>query len=579
MVSEPRELEARIDELARQLGDVRLRLTALEQQRTGPAVSAVSADPERVAEPQAALAAGEVPAEPASWVALAGRGLLVLGGAYLLRALTDEGLVPPGFGLALGLGYVAFWLLAADRRTAPEHAAGSAVAGLVALLVAYPLVLESVVRFRILGELGGAACVLALFWAGLVVARRRALAVLAWVATLGALGASFGLLIGTRRVVLFTAAMLLIAARVEALAFRDRWLGLRWPAAAAVDAALALALTLALREGGPPESYAPLSLEAVAGLGLLLPLLYLGGAALRTLLHDRPVAAFEAVQTPVALLLGLGGASRLLAVAGVNGALVGVEGLLLGLGCYAAAFGAIERRAGQGLTFYAYTSLGVVLALSGSFLILPPLALAALWSLLAVAAAHAGVRYGRATLRSHAVVFLAAAGAVSGLLGGAGRALTAAGGGAPPLGAGALLALAAMAGAYALLARAGDGEAAQLLPRLFAVALLGLGLLGTLVGALAAPLGATADAGWLAAVRTAGISIAAVVLAAAGRSPRRPELVWLGYATLGLGALQLLADDLPHGRPATLMVALAFYGGALLAVPRLLAARREPPAR
>lgn len=574
MVSEQRELEARIDDLARQLADVRVRLAALEQRRAEPTSSAAAPDPKRAAEPQAALAAADVPAEPATWVALAGRGLLVLGGAYLLRALTDEGLVPAALGLALGLGYVAFWLLVADRRTAPEHAAGSAVAGLVALLVAYPLVLESVVRFRILGELGGAACVLALFWAGLVVARRRGLALLAWLATLGALAACFGLLIGTRRAVLFTAVMLLIAARVEALAFRDRWLGLRWPTAAAVDAALALALTLALRQGGPPESYAPLSLEAVAGLGLLLPLLYLGGAALRTLLHDRPVAAFEAAQTPLALLLGLGGASRVLAAAGVSGALVGVEALLLGLGCYAAAFGAIERRAGQGLTFYAYTSLGAVLALSGSFLILPPLALAALWSLLAVAAAHAGVRHDRATLRSHAVVFLAAAGAVSGLLGGAGRALTVAGGGAPPLGAGALLALAAMAAAYALLARAGDGEAAQLLPRLLAVALLGLGLLGTLVGALAVLLGATADAGWLAAVRTAGISIAAVVLAAGGRSPRRPELVWLGYATLGLGALQLLADDLPHGRPATLMVALAFYGGALLAVPRLLAARR-----
>lgn len=574
MVSEPRELEARIDELAGQLADVRLRLVALERQRTEPALPAAGAASERVAGAQATLASGEVPAEPATWVALAGRGLLVLGGAYLLRALTDEGLVPPGLGLALGLGYVAFWLLLADLRRAPERAAGTAVAGIVALLVGFPLVLESVARFRILGEAGGAACVLALFWAGLVVARRRGLVVLAWLATLGALGASFGLLIGTRRLVLFTALMLLIAARVEALAFRDRWLGLRWPTAAAVDAALALALTLALREGGPPESYAPLSLEAVAALGLLLPLLYLGGAALRTLLHDRPVAAFEAAQTPLALILGLGGASRALAAAGVSGAWVGVEALLLGLGCYAAAFGAIERRAGQGLTFYAYTSLGVVLALSGSSLILPPLALAALWSLLAVAAAYAGVRYGRATLRSHAVVFLAAAGAVSGLLGGAGRALTASSGGAPPLGAGALLALAAMAAAYVLLERAGDGEPAQLMPRLAALALLGSGLLGTSVAVLAGLLGANADAGWLAAVRSAGIAGAAVVLAAGGRSPRRPELAWLSYATLGLGALHLLADDLPHGRPATLMVAFALYGGALLVVPRLLATRR-----
>jgi hypothetical protein len=577
MVSEQRGLEARIDDLARQLADVRMRLAALEQRRAEPSPSAPALALEGTDQPPPVEARGEATpavAAPSTWVALAGRGLLVLGGAYLLRALTDEGLVPPSPGLALGLGYVAFWLLVADRRTEPERAAGSAVAGLVALAVAFPLVLESVVRFRILGELGGAGSVLALFWAGLLVARRRGLAVLAWLATLGALGASFGLLLGTRRLVLFTAVMLVIAARVEALAFRDRWLGLRWPTALAVDAALALALTLALREGGPPESYAPLSLRAVAGLGLLLPLLYLGGAALRTLLHGRAVAAFEVLQTPLALLLGLGGAARVLAAAGGSGAIVGIEGLLLGLGCYAAAFGAIERRAGQGLTFYTYTSLGAVLTLSGSALILQPLALAALWSLLAVAAAHAGVRHARATLRSHAVLFLAAAGAASGLLGGAGRALTAPAGGAPALGAGALLALAAMAAVYVLLARAGDSEPARVLPRLAAVAMLGFGLLGGVVGAIAGLLSAPADAGWLAAIRTAGISAAALALAAGARSPRRPELAWLAYAVLGLGALHLLADGLPHGRPATLMVAFVLYGGALLVVPRLLAARR-----
>jgi hypothetical protein len=41
-----------------------------------------------------------------------------------------------------------------------------------------------------------------------------------------------------------------------------------------------------------------------------------------------------------------------------------------------------------------------------------------------------------------------------------------------------------------------------------------------------------------------------------------------------VGAVKLIAEDFPHSRPATLFIALAFYGGALIAAPRI--ARTRP---
>jgi hypothetical protein len=48
---------------------------------------------------------------------------------------------------------------------------------------------------------------------------------------------------------------------------------------------------------------------------------------------------------------------------------------------------------------------------------------------------------------------------------------------------------------------------------------------------------------------------------------------------VAVGGLKLVAQDLPTGRPATLVPSLALYGAALLLAPRLLRAseRRADP--
>ena len=82
------------------------------------------------------------------------------------------------------------------------------------------------------------------------------------------------------------------------------------------------------------------------------------------------------------------------------------------------------------------------------------------------------------------------------------------------------------------------------------------------------------DIGALATVRTVVIAVAAVMLAVLTRRRGFSEALWLAYAALAFGGVKLLLEDFPSSRPATLFIALAVYGVALMAVPRLT--RRIP---
>ena len=55
-----------------------------------------------------------------------------------------------------------------------------------------------------------------------------------------------------------------------------------------------------------------------------------------------------------------------------------------------------------------------------------------------------------------------------------------------------------------------------------------------------------------------------------GRRLGWPELRWVAYTLVVLGGAKLVLQDLPAGRPATLVPSLALYGLALLLAPRLL---------
>jgi hypothetical protein len=308
-----------------------------------------------------------------------------------------------------------------------------------------------------------------------------------------------------------------------------------------------------------------------------MPFLYIVSVAVRTVLLERPITPFGVAQGTVAVLLGFGGAWKVLDAHGLPTTVPGILAVLLGALCYATAFAFAARRAGQSRNFYFYSTAGGLLTLAGTSALGLGSLLALVWAGLGLAAALLGRRFDRMTLRVHSALYFVAAALQTGFAASCVRVLAGRGvDTVSPLAWGATLA--AVAG-YLVLAtdprapRAGWGRIPQLL----------LALLVVLAAVRSLQLGAWAalgdhvstDPGLAATVLTAVLAVLVVGLAWVAQRGSQPELGWLVYPFIALGGLKLLLQDLPHGRPATLVVGLALYGAVLILAPRFRKPREE----
>ena len=311
----------------------------------------------------------------------------------------------------------------------------------------------------------------------------------------------------------------------------------------------------------------------VIALQVFLLAAYLASFAIRTLWRGRNVIPFEVVQTAAAVLVGLGGALVVARASGTGETALGLASALLGAGGYAVAFAFVGRRQGLGTNFYFYATLALVLSLTGLGGLLSGSALALALGVLSAATAWLGSRLSRVALAVHAAVYAAGAAFVSGLLATAGAALIGTPGQAwitPHPVAWAVLGI-----LFVCLAtpRPAQVEAAAWIagvPRFVLALLAVLSAGGALVSVVAPALAGTPpDAGVLATVRTAVLAVAAVLVAFLSRYDVTRELGWLLYPVLLAGGLKLLIEDFRFSRPATLFIALALYGAALVAAPRI----------
>ena len=136
----------------------------------------------------------------------------------------------------------------------------------------------------------------------------------------------------------------------------------------------------------------------------------------------------------------------------------------------------------------------------------------------------------------------------------------------------ALVAWAAALAVYVVLARDGQRAGWPLVPRGLA-ALLAVAAVPGAGGALASEQGAGLVV--VMALRTAALAALAVALAYLGhRRGPLPELGWVAYVVLAVGALKLVAQDLPAGSAGGLFASFLLFGGALVIASRLLRARR-----
>lgn len=508
---------------------------------------------------------------------LIGRTFVALGGAYLLRALTDAAILPPRIGIACGLLYGMSWLVMADRAGTGGLWLSAAFHALVASMIGFPVLWEAVTRFKLLGPEASVLIMTALTGAALAVAIRQRLQSVAWIVVLPAVTTSLLTIAATGFGLPFAVFLIALGVATLWLGYSPfRWILLRWPVALIADlTVLAFAMRASTRNWPDP----PLAVIAVQ---LLLLTGYLASIVVRTLIRGRDVIPFEILQTLAALGVGFGGAVYVASVTGAGEQVLAVINLAAGAGCYGVAFAFIAKRQGLRHNFYFYTSLAIVLVLVSTNLMLQHAAAASTFAGLGILAAWLAWRLGHIALNLHAALYIVAAASQAGLLSCATYALLAPTSDAwlpfPPA---ALLVLSATLVCWLIpmSPRAESWGAASRLPRLFITVVLAWSLGGWIV-ALLTPLlsgtpGTGADPGVVATIRTAVLATSALALAGFGRIDRFKESAHLMYPVLVAGGLKLVAEDLPHSKPATLFIALAFYGGALILAPRLV--RRQAP--
>ena len=573
-------LEGQVQEVVETLALVRARLSALEGGGVEtPAAPVAPAEPAEAVEPGLS---SELPSQGTvlNLLTQVGRSCLVLGGAFLVRTLTDSGVLARPTGAAVGLAYAVFWIWLADRSAARGNRSSAAFLGITAVVIAYPLIAETTTRLPVFSPSGAAAALAALTALFFAVAWRRSFPALAWAAAGAAALTACALSLVTGAVESFAASLLAIGIGSVWLGYSARGgIAPTWPLAAVADLlVLWSALRLLSSETATPESGRPISYFLF--LAFALPFLYMGSFSVRNLARRREVTVFEIAQTIAALAIGFGGAVAVARHVQDAPPTLGTSALAIGAGCYAVAFVFIERRQGRGRNFFFYATLALLLTLTGSALMGGGAGLGLFWGLLALASAFFAMRFVRLTLALHCAAYAVAAAWQTGLLRASADAF-----GAPaervfaPMTTAGILTIGVAAAGFVFLALKGEmaKHTGTRFPRFVLALLVAAGCGALAVGWLrGAGQPAGSDPGALAALRTAVLALAALLVAFARRRTALPELTGLVYAILMLATAKLLFEDLPHGRALTLFVGFAFYGAALLATPRLLRGAAGP---
>ena len=528
-----------LEELIHAIEDLRRRVTALEQRS--------AEDFPRAAPAPLSLPHSALPDVSPGLLAPIGRLLLGIAGAYLLRAVTEAGVLPELTGTLVGLVYAAGWLMA-SIRTADSNRVALALEGLTASLIAAPLLWEATTRFHVMTAWGAAAALTFFIVLGQVVAWKHEHDAIAAITSLAGVATAVALITATLDPAPFAIALLIASAVVEFGAIAGHALAWRWIIALAADFCAFLLVYLVTRPHGVPEGYASIPVTAVLAVQMGLLVVYIGSLVTRTIVRRLQIVWFEILQ--IAVLVGLVTASNLHYPRGVGGAMIAA-----GAACYLAGLAGPARRVNR--NFQAYGAFAVILLIAGGFLLLEGRAAIALWSVAALAATWYGCGKTSNTLRVHGAIYLAAGGAVSARLDSY------------------WILTIATGLAYGLMLAMQPRKTRTIFERVASavvVALLVCSLFSILTTGL---IGARFDPSWASVLRTVLITVFAIALGWAGKHWNLTELIWVLYPWMAFGAVKLFVDDFPHGRPAALAVSLLMYGGTLIALPRLLRRTRE----
>jgi len=566
----PARLESTVEQLRLAVQSLEQRVVALESGQRSEAAAATGATGlAQLQQGAPAARAQRDPYDPVVILSLIGRLFLVLAGGFFLRAMTEAGVFSAPVGIALAFLYALVWLFMADRASRLGQSSSAIFHAVGAAMVAFPLLIEATTRFQVTGVAGAVLGLVLLTVAFLFVAVRRRLHAVAWITVLAALPTSVVLFLKTGFAAPFVLYLIALGVTTMWLAYVHGWTLMRWPVALVADLAV-VGLTMRAFTLAQPGA-----LPVVMLLQVTLVAAYLGSIAVRTLLRDRDVTVFEVTQAAIALVVGFGGAIFLARSTGGLPVAMGLASLVFGVACYALAFKFVDRHGGHERNVQFYAALALVLMVAGLALDLRGRWLGLAIAVLAVLAVAAWARHGRLYLLLHGAAYVLAAGVASGALAYATWALFASPQtwAIPDAATVAVVVAAALAAWLAARRAQPEGGLPASGLRLAIAGVLVWAVSGSVTGYLA-PLAVGSvegklDLGALATVRTGVLAAAALLIAWGARHDRLREWAWLVYPLLVLIGLKMVAQDFKHSRPATLFIALALYGIALIVAPRL----------
>jgi hypothetical protein len=317
---------------------------------------------------------------------------------------------------------------------------------------------------------------------------------------------------------------------------------------------------------GVPSSYTPANATTTALVSLGLLGIYGGGVAIRSFGQRRRISNFEILQGILAFVLSYVGATR---ASNTAAPVLGVLFLALSFACY---WGVLSRFAGDLNVRNQRISAvwAIVLMLAGTTIVFSSVTGALLSCIFAIAALLLHRRNRDISLAVHASLYLALAAVLSPSLSYVQEAFTGTISGVPHWTVWTVLVSALLC--YSIAPVALEGRWTRRLLWVPPVA-----LASSLIAALAIVAVCTLiamrfelAASYIAGIRTAVTCLLVLTLAFLASRLKRPELGWLAYTAVALGALKLLLEDLRFGNAASLVVSFLFYGLILVLLPRLL---------
>jgi hypothetical protein len=583
-----------LEQLSAQLRSIEHRVAALETQSvilSGASASrsealAESKDPCPVGNSPALEALSsetrlQRPRPPATWrgfppletpsgaVPILGKAVLGIAGAYLLRAIAESSSIPKLPVLFVAILYACFWMVWAVRVHTTSRFASITYAVTSASILS-PLLWESTVRFQVLSPAIAAAVTVAFVVLTIALAWRRNLQLIPWVATLASVITALALIIETHDLVPLTAALLAVALVTEAAACLGHRLTLRAIPALAADFAVWL-LVFVLAADTIPDGYHPAAGATIAALCFLLLAIYAASIGIRSFALRHPIAILEIGQAVIAFALTSYGVLR--ATHGSIARPLGAAFFFLAAVCY---WGALSRftQDAHALNRRVSATWAAALLLAGSFLLFPANLQIPFLCAAATAATLVYTRTRKLSLGMHASFYLVAATIASTLPAYTADAFAENVPGIPDWRVW-IVAITA-ASCYGLGASTEQDQGRRRLLWVTPAALVaftGAALaIAAIVGLASRHFELAASS--LSVIRTMVICAVALTFGFLGSLQRRIELAWLAYATVALGTLKLLVEDLRFGNAASLVVSLLFYGLILILLPRV-AKRRE----